>query len=299
MSKYQRVIGYLPDERPPFWKLLLYAIQQVVVMFPATVLVAILTKFHISTTIFASGLATICVILVTGRKIPLYYGSSFSYLVAITTLMGTNEIAGPIAPDEKIAVAQFVIVMSGLVSIAAGLIVNQFGRKSIEKVLPASVTGPIAMVIGITLMGTAMQDAGGGVLNFSYNPNGNVIINDENVLKASIIVAFITLIATILFSVYLKGVFGQLPLLLGPIIGCIAAFVVGQIMGLNLFRTDIPGLGSSIVSLPHFTLPKPSWAAIFAIMPIALATIPESTAHVYQLDIYVNDLARKRIQKEI
>lgn len=298
MSKYQRVIGYLPDERPPFWKLLLYAIQQVVVMFPATVLVAILTKFHISTTIFASGLATICFILVTGRKIPLYYGSSFSYLVAITTLMGTNEIAGPIAPDEKIAVAQFGIVMSGLVSIAAGLIVNQFGRKSIEKVLPASVTGPIAMVIGITLMGTAMQDAGGGVLNFSYNPNGNVIINDENVLKASIIVAFITLIATILFSVYLKGVFGQLPLLLGPIIGCIAAFVVGQIMGLNLFRTDIPGLGSSIVSLPHFTLPKPSWAAIFAIMPIALATIPESTAHVYQLDIYVNDLARKKNSKK-
>ena len=29
-------------------------------------------------------------------------------------------------------------------------------------------------------------------------------------------------------------------------------------------------------------------------MPIAIATIPESTAHMYQLDIYVNDLARKK-----
>lgn len=29
-------------------------------------------------------------------------------------------------------------------------------------------------------------------------------------------------------------------------------------------------------------------------MPIAIATIPESTAHVFQLDIYVNDLARKK-----
>jgi uracil permease len=34
--------------------------------------------------------------------------------------------------------------------------------------------------------------------------------------------------------------------------------------------------------------------AVAAIMPIAIATIPESTAHVYQLDIYVNDLARKK-----
>ena len=79
-------IGYLPDEQPPIWKLLLYAIQQVIVMFPATVAVALITGFHISTTIFASGLATICFILVTRRQIPLYYGSSFSYIAAIGVL---------------------------------------------------------------------------------------------------------------------------------------------------------------------------------------------------------------------
>ena len=77
MAKNQQMIGYLPDEQPPIWKLFLYALQQVVVMFPATVAVAIITGFHISTTIFASGLATICFILVTKREIPLYYGSSF------------------------------------------------------------------------------------------------------------------------------------------------------------------------------------------------------------------------------
>ena len=60
MNKDQQTISYLPDERPPFWKLLLYALQQVIVMFPATVAVAIITGFHISTTIVASGLATIC-----------------------------------------------------------------------------------------------------------------------------------------------------------------------------------------------------------------------------------------------
>ena len=84
--KEKKVYGYLPDERPPFWQLLLYAVQQVIVMFPATVTVALITGFQVSTTIFASGLATICFILITGRKIPLYYGSSFAYLTAISAL---------------------------------------------------------------------------------------------------------------------------------------------------------------------------------------------------------------------
>ena len=49
-----------------------------------------------------------------------------------------------------------------------------------------------------------------------------------------------------------------------------------------------------IFALPVFTLPKPTLPAVAAIMPIAIATIPESTAHIYQLDIYVNDLAKKK-----
>ena len=77
MQKTQTV-GYLPNETPSFFKLVLYAIQQVIVMFPATITVALITGFQVSTTIFASGLATLCFILITGRKIPLYYGSSFS-----------------------------------------------------------------------------------------------------------------------------------------------------------------------------------------------------------------------------
>ena len=45
MSSQENAFGYLPDERPPFWKLLIYALQQVVVMFPATVAVALITGF--------------------------------------------------------------------------------------------------------------------------------------------------------------------------------------------------------------------------------------------------------------
>jgi uracil permease len=292
MLKSQQMIGYLPDERPPVWKLILYALQQVIVMFPATVTVALITDFHISTTIFASGLATICFILVTRGQIPLYYGSSFSYIAAIGALMASDALKNSTL-NEKIAVAQFGIIMSGLVSIAAGLIVNRFGRDSIEKVLPASITGPIAMVIGLTLAKNALLDATSIAIDWTGTP---AVSESQAALASNMAwtIALVTLLATILFSVYLKGFAGQLPLLLGPIVGCITAFIIQAVTGIDLFRTLPESANAGIFAFPIFTLPKPTLFAIAAIMPVAIATIPESTAHVYQLDIYVNDLAKKK-----
>ncbi|MGI5919738.1 MAG: uracil-xanthine permease family protein [Christensenellales bacterium] len=287
MNKVQ-TIGYLPDERPQFWKLLLYALQQIVVMFPATILVALITGFHLSTTIFASGLATLCFILITGKKIPLYFGSSFSYLSAIIGLTGGVEF-GQLLPDTVISEVQFGIMASGLVSILAGVIVRLFGRKAIEKILPATVTGPIAMIIGLSLAATALKDAA------PVQGSSGIVATDWVWL-----VSLVTLLATILFSVYLKGIWGQLPLLLGPVVGCIVAGLLLLVTGESMFRTlpEAANSGFSIIpgvlTLPHITLPKVSWPAVAAIMPIAIATIPESTAHVFQLDIYVNNLARRK-----
>lgn len=270
------VHGYLPQERPPFGKMVLFALQQILVMFPATVLVALLTGFHVSTTIFASGFATLCFIFITKGKIPLYYGSSFSYIAAIAGITGASF--GVPAPDALISQAQFGIIMSGVVSIVAGLVVSRFGLDKIEKVLPPSVTGSIAIVIGISLASVAVTNAatngGGPVLDINW------------------IAAIVTLLATILFSVYLKGVWAQLPILLGILVGYAASFGLGMVNLSNVFA-------GSVLQVPHFTLPTVSWTAVIAIMPIAIATIPESTAHLFQLDIYVNDLARKKGQPEL
>lgn len=260
--------GLLPSEAPGFGRLVLLALQQFIVMFPATVLVAILTGFHVSTTIFASGLATLCFLLVTRGQIPLYYGSSFSYIAAIVAITGGGQ-AGAYAPDNLIGQAQFGIMMSGLVSIFIGILVNKIGFSKIEKFLPPTVTGPIAMIIGISLMGTALTQASAGW-----------------------IVSLVTLLATIIFSVTLKGVLGQLPILFGIIVGYITALITGQV--------DFSAVNeTAFLVSPHFTLPIPTWSAILAIMPIAIATIPESTAHLFQIDIYVNNLAKKRGVPEI
>lgn len=306
MNKENQVLGYLPDETPSPLKLFLYAIQQVIVMFPATVTVALITGFQISTTIFASGLATICFIFITGRKIPLYYGSSFSYLSAISGLLAGDAIKSHLSqetlngiaswasgvsnviPAEAISYVQFGIIMSGFISIIAGILIKVAGPKAVERVLPASITGPIAMIIGLTLAGNALSDAA---------PRMLVDGTAANVFNSSWIwvISLSTLLSTIAFTKYLKGFLGQIPLLLGAGVGCIVAALIYLIGGdsMNTFRT-IAGGSDAIFAVPAFTFPKVSWAAVAAIMPIAIATIPESTAHMYQLDIYVNDLAKKK-----
>lgn len=269
------IIGYLPDERPPIWKLLFFALQQILVMFPATVLVAMLTGFQISTTIFASGFATICFLLVTRGKIPLYYGSSFSYIAAIVSITSAQGVD----IGTLISRAQFGIIMSGLVSIAAGLIINLFGNDKIERVLPPTVTGSIAIVIGISLAGVAMRNASGWNL---YNPD-----QAPAAINSYWIVALITLVSTVLFSVYLKGTLGQLPILFGIVVGYLAAVAFNLVDFAKV-------LAGPIVAVPAFSLPIANWAAVAAIMPIAIATIPESTAHLFQLDIYVDHLAKQK-----
>ena len=319
MSQQEKVLGYLPNERPTAWKLFLYALQQVVVMFPATVTVALITGFQVSTTIFASGLATLCFVFITEGKIPLYYGSSFSYLTAVAGLVTSQSImeklspeaaaqleawkagASAVLPTEAVQYAQFGIVMSGLVSIAAGLLIKVSGPRAVETILPPTITGPVAMIIGLTLAGNALGDAYAGSATWQGGMGGILLVSLS------------TLLSTILFSRYLKGFLGQLPLLLGAAVGCLVAYGVyvagGSTPASNLFdvmsvdevvAASTWKLGDgSFLALPAFSLPKASLEAILAIMPVAIATIPESTAHMYQLDVYVNNLAEKKGQPKI
>lgn len=291
-------VGYLPDETPSLPKLLLYALQQVIVMFPATIAVALITGFQVSTTIFASGLATLCFIVITGKKIPMYYGSSFAYLTAIASMCAAKGyvMTDGILPEIAIREAQFGIIASGLVSIAAGLLVRFCGHKAVEKLLPASITGSVAMIIGLTLAGNALGDAIPQV--------GSM---DDGSRYWWIAVSLVTLISTVVYARYLKGLLGQLPLLLGALTGCVFAGVLYFTGAAELFRS-VPAaaldaslwkLGDgSLFALPAITLPKFSLEALIAIMPIAIATIPESTAHIYQLDIYVNNVAKKKESKK-
>jgi uracil permease len=202
-----------------------------------------------------------------------------------------------VLPPEAISYAQFGIIMSGFVSIAAGLLIKYFGISSVEKILPPSITGSIAMIIGLTLAGNALSDAAPNAVQMASGTGWTVWV-----------VSLSTLLSTVLFTRYLKGIWGQLPLLLGAAVGCVVAAIILGVGGeeFGLFRTIDKTLllsaspahtANGILAVPAFTLPKASWVAVLAIMPIAIATIPESTAHMYQLDIYVKNVADKKGKK--
>jgi uracil permease len=279
---------YLPNDKPPFGKMLLLGLQHVLTMFPATVLVALLVGFHINTVLLASGMATLVALILSkfkiGTFIPLYYGSSFSYLAAIMAI--TKAQYGVLASDELIRTAQAGIVCTGVINILVGLLVHYCGGKNfINRILPPVVTGSVACVIGFSLGYTALQNASGGA--FGIVDNGSWWL-----------VAFITLLATIFFSVFLrgKGFIGMLPILLGAIVG----YVVSIPLGLVDFSVIAE---ANFFEVPHITLPSftsdLSLTAIASIAIMAIATIPESTAHLYQIGLYVDKLAEGKGRQKV
>lgn len=255
------VTGYLPQDTPSPGALVSLGFQHVLTMFPATVLVALLTHFDVGLTLVASGLATIVALLLSGRRIPLYYGSSFSYIAAVAGIVG--------AQWGGVRVAQVGIVATAFVSIIAGLMIRWIGKDGLDRVLPPIVTGSVAIVIGISLAKAALDMAAG---DWS--------------------IALVTLIATILFSVYLqgRGLLGMLPILLGAIAGYGFSLALGKVDLAPVAQEPWLRELWRVWQPPDFTNPN-ALKAVLAIAPIAIATIPESTAHLYQISLYIDRLA--------
>ena len=271
-----KLTGYLPQDRPGWGAMISLGFQQVLTMFPATVLVAILTKFDVGATLAASGIGTIVALLVSGRRIPLYYGSSFSYITVVVTTMGLYAkdcFADPntIYCPEGVRIVQLGIVGTGIFEILIGFLIMAIGKEALDKVLPPIITGSVAIVIGIALAGAALGMASG---NWA--------------------VALVTLIVTIAFSVYLqgKGLIGMLPILLGAVAGYLVSLAFGLPQARWALISD-----ARWVQFPHFTIPAftdpNAWAAVAGIALIAIATVPESTAHLYQMSLYIDQLAKE------
>ncbi len=269
------VLGYMPEDTPPWGAMLSLGFQQVLTMFPATVLVAILTKFDVGVTLLASGLGTIIALLVSKRRIPLYYGSSFSYISVIITVMSLY------APDcfkdpkmfycaDGVRLAQVGIMGTAVFEILVGLLIQRVGKAALDKVLPPIITGSIAIVIGIALAGAAL-----------------------NMAAAGWAVAFITLFVTVAFSVYLqgRGLLGMLPILLGAVAGYIIAIPFGLLKDAPATIAAAQWLRIPNITLPAFTDPR-AWSVLISVALIAIATIPESTAHLYQMSLYIDQLAK-------
>jgi uracil permease len=280
----QKTLGYLPNDRPPLGQLVLLGFQHVLTMFPATVFVAAFTGFHVGTVLFASGISTIVALILSrrgiGKFIPLYYGSSFSYIAAylavVSEMTGGLPAFGQPVSNEVISTMQAGIIVTGVLNIFVGFVIRALGKDALDKVLPPVVTGSVAAIIGFGLAFAALDLA-----------------------QANWGVAILTLLMTVLFSVYLqyRGFIGMLPVLLGAVVGyVVSALVVPGSVDFTAVA-QAPWFVMPILTLPSFSGPLVG-TAIFSISIMAIATIPESTAHLYQISLYVDRFAEDTRQEK-
>src|SRR5690625_2779928 len=115
-------------------------------MFGATILVPFLTGLSPSIALFSSGLGTLAYLIITKGQVPGYLGSSFAF---IAPLIAAMSIGGP----EGAMIGSF---FAGLVYGVVALIIRQSGVKWLFNILPPIVVGPVIMVIGLGLAGTAI-----------------------------------------------------------------------------------------------------------------------------------------------
>lgn len=232
-------------------KNLILGFQHVLAMFGATVLVPFLTGLNPSLAILSAGIGTLIFHLCTKKIVPVFLGSSFAFIGAISLVMNSSGIG----------VVKTGIIAAGFAYLIISLVVKVFGVDKVRSLFPPIVTGPIIMVIGLRLSPIALQMSG-------YNVSTGVFD------FTSLIVAVIVVITVIIVSIFTKGFFKLVPILAAVITGYLASALIG-IVDFSLVReANWFGLTSSAMQ-DFLTLPVLSWSAILAIAPISIVVFIE------------------------
>ena len=246
------------NEKTSSQKLLL-GVQHVLAMFGATVLVPALTGLNTSITLFCAGLGTLIFHLITKKKVPVFLGSSFAFMGGIITVLGGSKMGNP-GFLEKLAALKGALIVSGIIYVLFALLIKLIGYEKVNKLLPPIVTGPIIIVIGLRLSGSAISNA--------FNWNG------EFSIKACI-VTLCVVITAIIISVYTKGIINLMPILFAIIVGFIVCIPMGfcdfsNVANAHFFSFMDENVMAQLLCVPTFKLD-----AILAVAPIAFVTLIE------------------------
>ena len=215
---------------------LLLGLQHTVAMFGATVLVPLLTGLNPSVALFTAGLGTLVFHLVTGRMVPVFLGSSFAFIAPILAAkeagFSLSAIGGGLAA-------------AGLVYGLFALLVLLIGSERVRWVFPPVVTGPVIVVIGLTLAPVAVQMA-----------------------SKDWLLAIVTFASAVVSAVFFRGLFQMIPVLIGVGAGYLLALLLG--------RVDLKPLQEAAwFGVPPFTLASLEWGAVLLIAPVAFVTVME------------------------
>lgn len=250
----------------------LLSVQHLFAMFGATVLVPLISGLNPSVALFSAGVGTLIFHLCTKGKVPVFLGSSFAFLsaIAITVPLGNGNTK---VDPSKLPAVQGGIMAAGVIYLVFALIAYFIGSDRIRKIFPPVVTGPVIVVIGIQLSGTAIKDC-------MNQMSSNVLGKD---LAISLLIAAFTFLIVIICTIFAKGFFKIVPILIGLSAGYILCVILNAC---GVFTMDFSAIKNAAwVNIPYVTkdmngvqfmsLPKFDWGVILSIAPIALVTFME------------------------
>ena len=221
-------LAYGIKDKPGIGKTIVFAIQQLLAIMAATLVVPVIINGNVSDLIadgtitwemtaqmspaaalFGAGVGTIVYLLFTKFRSPVFLGSSFAFLGSMTA-----AFAGAVSMAVGYLGLIIGAIFAGLVYVVIALIVKIAGVNWINKLMPMVVIGPTVAIIGLSLAGNAVGD-------LQTAPAGG----DPRV---AVLVGLVTLLVTMICSVYSKkkSMFRLIPF----IIGILAGYVFGAIL---------------------------------------------------------------------
>lgn len=233
---------YKTSQEKPAWQDIFTGAQMLFVAFGALVLVPLLTGLNPNVALFTAGIGTLLFQLTTKGKVPVFLASSFAFIAPIS--FGVAQWGIPATLGGLVA--------AGFVFMFFALLVKLNGKHVIDRILPPVVTGPIIMVIGLSLAPVAVGMAMG--------KDSGLQVKDYQL----ILISMASLLTTLIVAIWAKGFFKLVPIIAGIVVG----YVMSWIMGIVNFQ---PVIDAPWFKIPDFTFPEFHWQAILYMIPIVIA----------------------------
>lgn len=254
---------YNVNDKPKFGQLIVFAIQQLLAIMAATLVVPVITGHGMSpaAALFGAGAGTLVYVMFTQKKSPVFLGSSFAFL---------GSMAAAFAGGVTVSLGYLGLILgaifAGLVYVVIAIAVKIAGVEWLNKLMPTVVIGPTVSIIGLSLAGNAVSDLKtGGFKVTQIIDDVETQVSVANPLLC-VLIGLITLFVTMLCSTYGKKMARLIPFILGILAGYAVALVltvIGNTAGIDALKlidlgnfTSLVADGVSIktfLQLPDFT----------------------------------------------
>ena len=221
-------------DKPKFGQMIIFAIQQLLAIMAATLVVPVITSGSIeggsmdpAAALFGAGIGTLVYVFFTKASSPVFLGSSFAFLGSMAA-----AFAGGVSMQLGFLGLIIGAIFAGLVYVVIALLVKAVGVNWLNKLMPTVVIGPTVAIIGLSLAGNAIGDL----------QTGGVKAEDGSSVAAvllCVLVGIITLIVTTVASTFGKKMVKLIPFIIGILAGYAVATVftvIGNITGTDALK---------------------------------------------------------------